>query len=277
MPNTVWFFMLGLFGLILFIFTLWKTKIPKSQAIFVFLVLSGMSYAFEYIIFILFGSYEYHVNYFENPWHDSTFGSIFSQALVVPTIGMLIAALRLNFFWMLGFAVYLMAIEELFITLGLYEHHWWRTPYTGFFLVIAFGIAKWWAKMLPLQKPWINWFNLYATINIVNHSVTFFLTSVVDSHEFNPGWFSNQSRDSLALDALFWFIHSFVVTFLIQKGLAWYKLVILYIVDCVIFTVMMQGGLLVLKNGWNVMLFSLLPIIYAITSFWIDHHLSRKT
>jgi hypothetical protein len=189
---------------------------------------------------------------------------------------MCIAALRLNIFWMIGFAAFLMGIEELFIRLGLYEHHWWKTPYTGIFLMIGFGIAKWWARMLPLQKRWIKWFNLYFANNLVNHSVTFFLGAFFDSHEFNPGWFSDISRDSLSFEALWWFIHSVPVTFLVQIWFKWYSLLILFVVDWIIFMLMEQNGLLVLKHGWNVTLFSLLPVGFALTSFMIEKFLLKK-
>ncbi|MFS0635459.1 hypothetical protein AB1K84_06115 [Mesobacillus foraminis] len=277
MPNYLWFFLLAILGLFFIIFSLKNSKIPKAQAVCIFLVMSGMAYAFEYIIFILLGSYEYHVDFFQNQWLDSTFGSIFSQALVVPAICMYIASLRLNVFWMIGFAGLLMGIEELFLRLGLYEHHWWKTPYTGMFLMLAFGIAKWWARMLSLQKSWIRWFNLYFTINLINHSVAFFLTAFFNSHKFNPGWFSDSSRDSLAFEALWWFIHSVPVTFLVQRWFKWYSLFILLVADWMMFMLMEQSGWLVLKHGWNITLFSLLPVGVALSSYLINKIILRKT
>ncbi|MFX3624793.1 MAG: hypothetical protein ACE3JP_12355 [Ectobacillus sp.] len=275
MLNVVYFIILSILGTLLFGYTMWRTQLPRGRVLTIFFVISGISYILEYVIFVLFHSYDYYPKVLKEQWFDSLLGAIVSQAMVVPVIGMCIVAFHLRFYWILMFAALLMGIEEYFLHLGIYEQHWWKTGYTGILVIIGFSIGKWWNHKLTQVKPWVEWFNIYFAIGLITQTTAYFIVVLMHSHLYSPGWFANSIRDSVAMDALFWFIHSILGTFLIQFWFKWYSMLLLYIVDFWVFTFFEQSGVLRFGMHWNAALLALVPAVLAILSQRLYVRLSK--
>ncbi len=101
-----------------------------------------MAYVLEYVVFVLFESYDYDPDFMTNEYFDNLFGSLTSQAFAFPIMAMVVAAYQLKFRYILFISTMFMGIEELFSHWDIYTHHWWKTVYTGVLMTMGFSISK---------------------------------------------------------------------------------------------------------------------------------------
>ncbi|RXJ00623.1 hypothetical protein DS745_11195 [Anaerobacillus alkaliphilus] len=266
MSNLWWFIILAILGLLLFLFTIYKTKEPRRKMLMIFLVVAGLSYLLEYVILALFHSYNYYPGVINDLWYDTLLGAIISQGITIPTVAMCIVAFHLNFYWIIGFSVMFMAIEEFFLYVGAYEQNWWQTPYTGILLIIGFLIGKWWSKQLDNPPKWLQWMNIYLTINIINHTIIYLVIVLNGSHQFTVNWFTDKIQSHVAFDALYWFISAIISTFIIGYFYRPLLIFVLYVVQWLSFFHLEQIGVLTLNNYWTPPIFALLPVLFLIIS-----------
>ena len=143
--NTIWYILLAVISLLQLIFVMFKVK-KRKQTFAFFLTIMGITFGLETVILIFLKSYEYYPMIFKsspNPFNDSIAGNIFSQFSVSSSV-LLVVALNLRFFWYFIVAAIYGIIEELFLTLGIYKHNWYRTWMT----VSMFPIAIWTTKKM---------------------------------------------------------------------------------------------------------------------------------
>ena len=152
MQNWIWFLLLTVLSFILFLYTYYKTKNPLVVLFWLFI--SGLGYLFELIIFVVFDSYSYYPDVFSDDFNDSVLGSISSQAFSIPIVitFMAVQQKKNNFKWKLFMIVTFFLIEELFLLLGLYEQHWWRSWFTSITLFTAIPMARKWYNTLQIEK-----------------------------------------------------------------------------------------------------------------------------
>ncbi|WP_428909545.1 hypothetical protein [Niallia sp. Krafla_26] len=273
MPNLYWYFILIFGSLLLFVFTLWKSFIPRARAILIFFYIGGLAYILEYVIKVIFRSYDYFPHILENAWFDSLFGATISQGIFVPTVAMCIVAFGINTLWVIGICILIMGIEEGFIRLGIYEHHWWKTIYTGILIFIGFNMAKWWDRMLINRKPWVDYVNIYLLLILFSNMLVYLLTSIWLSHLFQVGAFKNATRDSVFTEATFIFIHSVAVSFLLQRKWKWYWFLVLYLIDWGLITLFEHVGIIQFFHFWNPALYALFPMAVALFVNWLYYRL----
>ncbi|WP_338470600.1 hypothetical protein R4Z10_17715 [Niallia sp. XMNu-256] len=276
MPNITWYLILTSGSVLLFIFTLWKSFIPRARTLYVFLFTCGLSYIFEFVIKVLFNSYDYYPYIFNNKWYDSIFGAVVSQGIAVPTIAMCIVSFRLNVLWVIGFCLLLMGIEMLFLRLDIYVHHWWKTIYTGTFTFIGFYLARWWDGLMLNRKQWVDWVNIYLILVFISNTIVYLLKTVAKSHLFHIGVFQDPVRDSVFIEALFIFIHSIVVSFMIQRKWGWFWFIGMYLVDGIVVALYEKIGLVQFFGFWNPALFACLPLVVALLVYWVYGQLTNR-
>lgn len=62
--------------------------------------------------------------------------------VIVPVIATAFVVLRLRKMWAIAIALFLTGIEWLFLKLDIFDHHWWKLPYTTASVLILLGIAR---------------------------------------------------------------------------------------------------------------------------------------
>lgn len=276
MPNIAWYLSFGFGSVLLFFFTLWKSFIPRSKALLVYLSFSGLAYILEYVIKVIFYSYNYYPHVFENRWYDSLFGAVISQGIIVPSIAMCIVAFRLNTLWVVGFCFLIMGVEELFLRLKIYEHHWWETIYTGILTFIGFNMAKWWERLLVNRKPWMDMVNIYLILILFSNTVVYLLTSLFKGPLFHMGVFQDRLRDSTFIEALLIFIYSIVVSFMIQQKWKWRWFLGIYFVSWGFAALFEEMGVLEFFHFWNPALFACIPVLVALFTYWLFNKLVKR-
>lgn len=139
MPNFFPYLLLVVAAVSIMIYLLVRTK--NGYAIVLSLSLSGLIFLFEYVILILLDSYQYMPKVLANPFLDSIMGAIVSNLFIVPVLAAAFVILRLRKMWAVAIALFLTGIEWLFLRLDIFEHHWWRLPYTTASVLILLGTA----------------------------------------------------------------------------------------------------------------------------------------
>lgn len=111
-----------------------------------------MIYLFEFFVFVLFDSYTYMPGLLKDSFYDSCLGAVVSNGFILPATCVIIAIYGIGIWWVPLIAAGFMGIEEIFIILGIYEHHWWKSIFTGMGLTLIFAFGKWLWKGLNVSE-----------------------------------------------------------------------------------------------------------------------------
>lgn len=149
--NTIWYILLGILTLIELAYVILRAKQKRFILVYYF-TLVGIAFSLETIMLIFLKAYTYYpmiLKHPPTPFDDVLAGNVFSQFSIAAT-ALLFVFLNLKFFWAVIFAGIYAGIEEIFLTLGIYSHYWYRTWFT----LIGFPVFFWLAKKiyLNLQK-----------------------------------------------------------------------------------------------------------------------------
>ncbi|MCL6611082.1 MAG: hypothetical protein K6T66_06035 [Peptococcaceae bacterium] len=180
-------------------------------------------YLFEYIVLVLLDCYVYRPKILANPYFDSIMGAVFSDAVYVPAATILIAGLRLNFAWMVLFAAAFMVVEQTFIYLGIYSHHRWNILYTGAGLVINFVLARKWHSLLqrnPVPLA-VNMTTHFFAAVLILATISFFSASLLRTHYYTIGWYTDPTRDHVAFTTAFILVVSILMALLVRINAPW--------------------------------------------------------
>jgi hypothetical protein len=210
MPNFTWFFLLFIISLFL---AAAAVKKDRNMLIPLWLFNAGLAYLFEIFIFVFLQSYTYKPEVFASPFFDSTLGSLISQVMIVPMSAVVIAFYKFDVPVMLLVSFCISAIEILFLHLEIYEHHWWKTYFTTFFLPVAFYISSVWYRLLKKGSFLAKMVSLYLINVAISLSLTWAATVPLSMYHFQPGWFSDAARDHIAGNSLFFSFASLIYSF----------------------------------------------------------------
>lgn len=209
---------------------------------------------------------------FKDHFYDSALGAVVSNGFIAPSACVFIATFGVGFWWILLIVAGFMGIEEIFIYLGIYEHYWWKTIYTGISFTILFSTGKWlWHKINNSNHSYFFRLIVLYLINVsLQGSVIFFYIVLFHHIEYRPGWFEDPSRDNIAFATLFVHIDSTLFALVVSLRAHWlWKAVLVAGLGCcflwlirlgifftsgiwpVIVLILFQIGLLQLLNGLN--------------------------
>ncbi|WP_091183804.1 hypothetical protein [Paenibacillus catalpae] len=238
-----------------------KTRNPKIIPFYI--AVAGAVYIFELIIFIILDSYVYMPGVLEDPYYDSAIGAIVSNGLIVPSTCTLIAVYGIRFWWILLIAAGFMGVEQTFISLGIFEHHWWKIIYTGIGLTVLFSMGKrFWNMLCHANHSYLFQLIVLYIINVsLQGSILSFYMIFFQQIEYRPGWFENPSRDNLAFATLFVHIDSVLFALLISLRGNWlWKTLLVGILGCIYLWLIWQR-LLFTTGIWPVILLILFQIV----------------
>jgi hypothetical protein len=87
---------------------------------------------------------------------DVLLGAYISNFLIVPATAVLISAFSLSWRYQLSIAVLFMGIDWFFTVLGIYQHFWWNSIYTGIGLLILYQISSFlWCQLLKSKHSFV--------------------------------------------------------------------------------------------------------------------------
>ncbi|KKI90137.1 hypothetical protein WQ54_23885 [Bacillus sp. SA1-12] len=259
-PNYIPYLVLILISIIIFILS-WRKAASKKLIPF-YLCMAGFIYLFEYVILVLFKSYEYFTGVFKDDYFDNVLGANISNGFIVPSVTVLIAVFNLEFWWIFLIIIGFLGIEELFLYLGVYRHFWWRTFYTGVSLFIHFYLGKYLWCMIRYH---VNRFTLRITVlyfaNIaIQGTFMFYLVALFHLFLFHVNWFNDPSRDHITFVTLYFFIDSIFFSIVVVLRAYWFWHALLIIGLACINVLLHQVGILEISSNWVLCLLTVFQI-----------------
>ena len=260
MSNIFWYYCSSVMGAGMTFFTILNKKNIITIAARAFFAMSFIMVG-EFFVLTIFGGYTYKPGVFTDPFADSVIGHILGNLLLWPGAASLVAAFSLGYRWMLLISVAFMLIETLFLNLGIYEHHWWRTYMTGIAVVFCLTIFKMWApRWNDKQHTFLRNITFYFLSLLFIHLPTTLLLLFERQH-FSIGWVENFYKDSI----LFAFIYHggmsfvYVVFICILKKWPWQltPILIFLLSDYILVSM----NILFFQDGWNLPYLTLLRTI----------------
>ncbi|TYS18625.1 hypothetical protein FZC78_03625 [Rossellomorea vietnamensis] len=241
--NTRYFLLLGIFHCVLLLIVL----VRRKQRITLVLLFTnmGFAYLFDYLILNLFNAYTYKPHVMKNRSLDNIFGAILSQDVYVPVGATFITAFRGDWRWKISFSLYFYFIEKLFLKLGLYTVHWWRSYYTPIFLCLYFYLSDGAYIVLKNKKKWALMTAQYLSSAVVGVSL---LYAAAAGRKLRFGWKHRHSwKEHFMIAPLYSMFLSLIGTLVSFQAKFIYRL--LFLVWCTIFDfILMKTGVLKMQS-----------------------------
>jgi hypothetical protein len=255
MANWIPFLILSVVSIFVLMYTWFKTKQP---IVFLFwLFISGISYFFEFIIFIILDSYLYEPHILNNDYNDNVLGAVSSQLLAVPAAITFATFLTIKKRWIFVLVGLFVVIEELFLRIGVYKHFWWKSYYTSFFLIFAFFLARYWYSCLQKNKHmWHHLITLFFALSTIVLTITWGFSSILRIYEIHLGWFNDEIKDITSGNILyFWLATYFYSLVIFYTNRDWKYLLAGLIFFSVVEFYMWRNGIITIKHTLNLLLF----------------------
>ncbi len=249
-PNFLPFLALVVISIIIFIIS-W-VKASNKRVVPFFLCIIGLIFFVEYLILVIFKSYEYYPKVFNNAYFDNILGANISNGFIVPSVTLLIAVFNLGFWWIIFIILGFVGIEVLFLHLDIYEHFWWKTIYTSIGLLINFNLGKWIWRLIQNHLDWfqLRFSILYFTNVAIQSTLTFYLAALFELFIFNVNWFQDPIRGHFAFITLYFFIDSVIYSLFVVKRVHWFwQALFIFSLFCINYW-FYNIGILKLSNSW---------------------------
>jgi hypothetical protein len=239
----------------------------------------GYGYFIETIIYNFLGSYDYNPNFLKHhSFYDNNLGAFVSNAFCLPVIATLIATFNMNWIWIVLFSGFFTGIEFLFLELHIYSHNWWRLEYTGLGIAVYFAVGK-------IFYKWI----LHPTSGFKHNLILYFISGSISASMhvlpiiffsnriYQPGWFENQEKDSIALAAIFYLCASlfYCVMVRVKWKTKWTKYLITGFLMYIVNQILIKVGFLESHVWWDQMYYICLSLLLLLLTGLIDKRLFK--
>lgn len=257
MSGLFWYLLITFISLTIFLYTLIKIKDKKIIAVYTFL--AGIVYLFEYVVLILLKSYLYKPGLLKDAYFDSILGSIASNAFSVPMLGTFVAAFQLKWPWIVLIIGLFYLVEEFFLYINIYQHFWWRTPFTAIGLFLFFSIAKKWFLHLKGSMPNpIRFLTLYFTNVLIQATFVYVIVAFFGMYHYEIGWFHDKSRDHVAFSSVYIFALGLIFTAIIFFRFNWKWKAVIILATLFIDYFLLKNKILFQSPQWELGYFILL-------------------
>jgi hypothetical protein len=277
--HAYWFLGLTALSLLALVYTCYRARKVRTPLL-LFGTAVGYGYWIEAIIYNFLGSYSYDPNLIKwNESYDSNSGALASNAFALPVAATLIAVLGLGWRGTIGFALLFGAIEWLFLHLGIYEHHWWRTPYTMSGLLFYFGTAIWlYPKLTHPIRGWLHKVVLYALNSAIAGSLHIAPIMFFGVRSYHPGWFADVGKDTTAFASAFYLTISlfYLAITLMRWRYAWIKYACAAAVMQAATIALQVTGLLRIHLWWDSLYYPALAVLMTWITGALHSVLLRK-
>lgn len=258
MSNVFWYALLGVFSILMVVYTFIKKEFRIHLALYIFTM--GLAFFMEYLVLVLLNAYAFYPLMLNDRWFDNTVGSSLSQALFIPSFLMVLNAFRFNLSGILLALFGVFLIEEFFIWKELYTHFWWRSSYTLIILFISIFVLKAWQKMLKDKSPIAKFVTMYMAVTTSLQGITIFIQALFEPYRYSIGWFTLSSRDSIAFNTAYWIAYSVILAVILQYLFSYLTLSLLLMGDFLLNCFLQKLGVLYVEQFWHPALLSVVLI-----------------
>lgn len=248
--HTIWYLLLGAATILEWIIIFRHTQ-DRKRTFAYYLTVSGMTFSFEMVVLSYFKAYQYMPMLIPNmPSDDSIAGNLFSQFSVSAT-ALLLAVLRLKYYWYLVFAAAYGVIEELFLTLGIYRHHWYRTWMTVLALLLLFWCTvkayEVWKK--PIWR-WLRYVFIYfGLVTLHEHTIVWALR-IGGVRTFSETLLPDKEQSMVVLTGIHMLLLGTIAIAMYFSKMNWWGKLAVIAALYLAHYVAMKFGLIRCKEGW---------------------------
>jgi hypothetical protein len=209
--SAYWYYGLILISLILLTAALIYKKDWKILVLH--LNVASVIHPFEIIVLILFNGYRYLPGILPDARLDNYLGSYVSNSLIIPASAVIINAFSLSWSYSLSISAIFAVTDWYFATLGIYQHFWWRSFYTGIGLLILYAISKWIWKGLQKTRPSLLFklFTIYLSYAPLHNFIVFISNKGGQLFRFHVNWFGDPEK----AHQIFFFLHLMITSLVI--------------------------------------------------------------
>lgn len=134
--------------------------------------MAAVIHPFELIV-LFFDAYRYFPGILPGD-ADNYLGAYVSDLIIIPATVVAIRAFSISWPARLIIVIFFTFVDWFFTVLGIYQHYWWKSIYTGFGLIVLFAISdRLWAYLDSLHPPrpyrlltiYLTYTPLHATLN----------------------------------------------------------------------------------------------------------------
>jgi hypothetical protein len=167
-----WYGGLVVVSLFMLLVALWYKKDYKLLVLH--LAVAGIIHPFE-VFAINFNAYRYMPGIMPGIG-DNILGAYASDLFIVPATAVVISAFSLSWRYRILFAAAFTFIDWYFTVIGIYEHYWWKSIYTGIGIIILYAISNWlWQGLQSTSPPlsfrllviYLSYASLHSSINFL--------------------------------------------------------------------------------------------------------------
>lgn len=249
MPSIFWYCSLAVIGTGILAFTMYKKKNFIDLFSF-FLFATTVAVWGEVIVLFLFDAYSYKPGIFIDPSAENILGHALPNIGLWAPTAVLIGAFSLSFRWIFLISIAYMIVEIIFLKLGIYEHHWWRTYMTGIATILYFTLIKIWYYNLKENPHWLLRYITFLCIACDIIHIPIFLLLLLGKQYFSIGWFANIYRDSTVFSVIYDQILAIIFTFFVckfNKGLWKLAPIVFFLFSD---SILIKHNILILQDGW---------------------------
>lgn len=276
MTNYIWYFCLAAVSFITALFVICKKRktYPVSVMMIYYLFATGITWIGEFAVLGLFNSYEYRTGLYDSIWAQNLIGHLFLNTTMFPAAGLIIVTSSPSFLRTSFVAAVFVAVEYLFLKLGLYAQHWWQYYMSVINIFIFAAVSrKWFAKMVKPCKRGTRAVVFYFVAMVIIHFPGPFLL-LYGRTRYTMEWIVQMVHDPYITSILILFFYHLLESLLvvlvacILKNPKW-KLVPFFI-SAAVQTLFARMGIMIVDKGWKPVYTILIYFVFIAVFYLVE-------
>ncbi len=250
-----------------------RNSYKVSTLLVFYLFASSITWIGEFIVLGMFDSYTYKTGLFTDVWAQNLFAHLLLNTTMYPAAAVVMAACSLRYRWISLIAAIFVAIEYLFLKLGMYEQHWWRF-YMSVIIVVTFSLIsrRWFVKMIHDRSGSTRATILYFVAMMLIHTPAPVLLLMGKLHYQSgviDGFFgSNLYRSSTVIIFVFHLCEAFILVACTCILKIRYKRLLALLISPVAQIIFAKANVLIMDGGWKlsytIIIYELFVVIFLL-------------
>jgi hypothetical protein len=212
LSSAYWYYGLAIIGLGLLSTAIIVKKDWKLLVLHV--NIAALILPFEVVVLVVFKAYRYLPGIMPDPMLENFLGAYVSNFIIIPATAVTINAFSLSWSYSLSMAIIFSVLDWYFTKIGIYQHFWWKSVYTGLGLIILYAISKRLWSGLQEKSPSLIFrvITIYLTYTLIHNITVFIVNKGGQLFLFQINWPAEPERVHQVLFQLYLAITSGIIT-----------------------------------------------------------------
>ncbi|WP_176560377.1 hypothetical protein [Brevibacillus dissolubilis] len=251
MPNIFWYYGLIVIGAVITGYTIYKMR-NIADLFTYFLFATAWSWVGEAIVLFVLNAYAYKPGLYTDPFAENIIGHIIANSALWASAALAVMCFQLSYLWIGFISVFFMLIEEVFLKVDVYSHHWWHTYMTGIITFIFMVVMKKCYAIVNEKKYKLPRNMVFWTVAWIIIQTPTSVLMLYGKQFFHVNWVDNIYRDSTLFTGFLYHVcMAFIILFFLCRKLhpVWYVVPLFTLVASDLF--LWKLNILVFYNNWK--------------------------